>query len=431
MVSNVVHLPRPHSARSGPDPLALFIRVGRNDHRELLDLIATGERGILGFVVEAQYVARHHELIAEARRRGFHLILDPKTQPMGLPGGNTDLLTRLPWGSERHHRLSDFEATEGRSKASQIVEVAANNSFTQVLGPSHLLTGPNDPWLRRDIDSMGWTREAIDSCGANLDLVYSLALPMEVLRKDAERRALIGAIADAPCDAIWLRIENFGDNATGEKTAAYIAACRDFHERGVPVVGDHVGGLPGHAALAFGAVGGIVHGVTMQQAFRAAQWRRPATPGRGGPTWRVYLPQLDMLMKRSTAQALLRISPRVRGRYGCRNTHCCPRGVLDMIERPARHALYQRAREVEWLSETPQTIRAERYVDERVRPVSDNVAAIAGISELDETLRKIIVGKQQKMSRFRQVMAHLTEAQSTHSVAIPPPRRASGDDQGL
>ncbi|MBL8660926.1 MAG: hypothetical protein JNM75_14365 [Rhodospirillales bacterium] len=82
------------------------------------------------------------------------------------------------------------------------------------------------------------------SCGATLDLVYHLAVPMTVLPSATERRAIIAALDDAPCDAIWLKVENFGDNATGEKLAAYIDACRDFHERGVPLVGDHIGGLP-------------------------------------------------------------------------------------------------------------------------------------------------------------------------------------------
>lgn len=430
MASNVVHLPRPHQARSGPEPLALFVRVGRNDHRELLDLIATGERGTFGFVIEAQYVERHRELMTEARRRDFDLILDPKTQPMGLPGGHTAQLAALPWGVERYHNLSDFEGAEGRSRASQIVEMAARNGFTQVLGPTHLLSDPNDPWLRRDINTMAWAHDSIATSGSDLGLIYSLAVPMEVLRKRAERQALISAIADAPCDAIWLKIENFGDDATGEKTAAYIEACRDFHERGIPVVGDHVGGLPGLGALAFGAVGGIAHGVTMYQTFRAARWRRPPVRSGGGSTWRVYLPQLDMLMKPATAQALLGTSPRIRGRYSCRDTHCCPHGVRDMIDRPARHALYQRAREVEWLSGTPQTIRVARYLDERVRRVSDHVAALAGVAALDETLQKSLVKKQSDLSRFRHAMAHLAEAAPLDSVAIPPPRRAARDGRG-
>ena len=304
------------------------------------------------------------------------------------------------------------------------------NGFTQVLGPTHLLTGPNDPWLRRDIEAMGWSRDALDSSGDDLGLIYSLAVPMEVLRKRPERQALVNAIADAPCDAIWLRIENFGDNATGEKTAAYIAACSDCHELGVPLVGDHVGGLPGLGALAFGAIGGIAHGVTMQQTFRASSWRRPSVKSKGGAAWRVYLHELDMLLKPKVARELLRTSSRIRGRNACRNTHCCPRGEPDMIERPARHALYQRAREVEWLSGTPQAIRAERYLDDRVRRVSDHVAAIAGISGLAGALQKSVEKKQGEMGRFRQVMAHLTEAPPSPSVAIPPPRRSAGDHRG-
>lgn len=430
MTANVVYLPRPHQARSGPQQLALFVRVGRNDHREMLDLIATGEQGIFGFIIEAQYIDRHRELMTEARRRDFDIILDPKTQPMGLPGGHTAQLAALPWGLERHHNITDFEGAAGRTITAQIVETAVANGFTQILGPTHLLSGPNDPWLRRDIDVMGWTRDSISASETDLDLIYSLAVPMEVLRRHAERKALIAAIADAPCDAIWLKIENFGDDATGEKTVAYIDACRDFHERGIPVVGDHVGGLPGLGVLAFGAVGGIAHGVTMRQKFQAAGWRRPPISSSGGPAWRVYLPQLDMLMKPTVAQALLGRSTRIWGRYGCRDTHCCPHGVRDMIDRPARHALYQRAREVEWLSNTPETLRVVRYLDERVRPVSDDVAAMAGISGLDEKLQKSLIKKQGNVSRFRQAMAHLAEAAPPKSVAVSPQRRATRDGRG-
>lgn len=279
---------------------------------------------------------------------------------------------------------------------------------------------------------MGWTRDSISASETDLGLIYSLAVPIEVLRRPAERQALIAAIADAPCDAIWLKIENFGDDATGEKTVAYIEACRDFHERGIPVVGDHVGGLPGLGVLAFGAVGGIAHGVTMHQKFRAAGWRRPPPDAqrRGGAAWRVYLPQLDMLVKPAVAQALLGTSPRIRGRYGCRDTHCCPHGVRDMIDHPARHALYQRAREVEWLSATPQTLRVVRYLDERVRPVSDHVAAMAGITGLDGMLQRSLIKKQSNVSRFRQAMAHLAEATPSNSVAVSPQRRATRDGRG-
>lgn len=428
MAAEIIQLPRSQLTKVPVGSLAFFVRVGRNDHREMLDLIATGERGIFGFVIEAQHVDRHKELLVEGRRRNFDLILDPKTQPMALPGGHTDNLASLPWGLDRHHVLADFEGAEGRKRARQIVDLAVANDFTQVLGPAHLLTGPNDPWLRRDINLMSVVYDCIQASGTKIGLIYSLALPMDVLREWNERQAIISAISDAPCDAIWLKIENFGDDATGEKTAAYIEACRDFHDRGLPIVADHVGGLPGLGSLAFGAVGGIAHGVTMQQNFKAAHWRRPRMPGDGGPSWRVYVPQLDMLIKPAVAENLLATSARVRSRCGCRDTHCCPHGVRDMINRPARHALYQRAREIESLSNTPTTVRAAHFLEARVRRVSDDVAALAAFSGLDETLHNGLVKKQKYMGRFRQAMAHMAESLPPQSFALAPLRRSMPGD---
>ena len=312
-MSNVVSLPRPSAMRSRPDPLGFFVRVGFNDHLELLDLIATGERGIFGFVIEAHYFSRHRELITEARRRGFDVILDPKTQPMALPYGHTATLGSLPWGGERYHRLADFDVRAGRDKAARIIDFALANNFTQVLGPTHLLSGANDPWLRRDIATMGLTADEIAKSGKKVGLLYPLALPMAVFRNGEERRVILGAMADAPYDSIWVKIENFGDSATGEKTAAYIEACRDLHDRQVPIVGDHIGGLPGLGALAHGGLGGMAHGVTMQQRFSAANWRRPSEVRSGGSSWRVYIPGLDLLLKPAAAADFLN-SPRLKAK---------------------------------------------------------------------------------------------------------------------
>jgi hypothetical protein len=94
-----------------------------------------------------------------------------------------------------------------------------------------------------------------------------------------------------------------------------------------------------------------------------------------------------------------------------------------MIERPVRHALYQRAREVEQLAATAPSLRAATYMDERVRRVSDSVASIAAMPNLDADLLAGLRKKQQHMSRFRQAMAHLSEGASSESVALPPRRR--------
>jgi len=423
MSANVIRLPRPRSQRPGPEGLGFYVRVGRNDHIELLHLLGTGEEGIFGFVIEAQHIDRDQELITEARRRDLDVILDPKIQQMGFPGAHTEGLAALPWGLDRRHNITDFDGSEGQRRAAQIVEEALAHDFTQILGPTHLLNSPNDPWLRRDIAMMNWTAERIAGSGKGLDLIYSLAVPMTLLRNTAELRAVIAVLADAPCAAIWLKVENFGDDATGEKVAAYIDACRDLHERGLPLIGDHIGGLPGLGALAFGAVGGIAHGVTMQQNFRASGWRRPRVTGGFGPSWRIYIPQIDLLLKPRIARELFAASPKIKAVCGCRDTHCCPHGTSDMLDHPARHAIYQRAREIERLSVVPQSIRAGHYLDQSVRRVSDDVARIAAFPIGDAELTKGLQDKQREMSRFRQMIAHLVESGNAASVAVAPPRR--------
>lgn len=423
-MTNVIHLPRP--PRPAASGLGFYVRAGRNDHNVLMHLLATGEEGIFGLVIDAHNAGRHKELIAEARRRDLDVVLDSKVLQMGFPGALTSQLSALPWGLDRHHNVADFDGGAGATRAAQIVEAAVAGGFTQLLGPTHLLASANDQWLRRDIGMMRRTADEIARAGesAELELIYPLALPMSLLRNAAERRAIIAAIADAPCSAIWLKVENFGDDATGEKVAAYIAACRDFHERGLPLIADQVGGLPGLGTLALGAVGGIAHGVTMQQSFRAAAWRRPPSGGKGfTPVWRVYLPRLDMLLKPNAAKLLLAASPKIKAMCGCRDTHCCPHGVRDMIEHPARHAIYQRAREIERLSAVPQSVRAKYYLDQTVRKVSDDVTQLAGFPVGDEELTKSLQGKQRETSRYRQAIAHLVESTEAASVAVSPLRR--------
>ena len=425
-MSNVIHLPRVRSQRTRPEGLGLYVRVGRNDHIALLDLLATGEEGVFGFVVDAQNAKRHKELITEALRRDMDVIFDTKILQLGFPGALTEGLSALPWGLARHHNVTDFDGNAGDERAAQIVEAAVNGGFTQLLGPTHLLSSANDPWLRRDLRMMTRTSQLIAGMGKEneLQLIYPLTIPMSVLRNAAERRAIIAAVGDAPASAIWLKVENFGDDATGEKLAAYVDACRDFHERGLPLVGDHIGGLPGLGALALGGVGAIAHGITMQQGFRASSWRRPPVVGNGfGPGWRIYVPQLDVQLKSKVAERLFAASPKIRAMCGCKDTHCCPHGVRDMLNHPARHAVYQRAREIERLSAVPQSVRADHYLNQSVRKVSDDLVQVASFPFDDDDLIKVLQYKQRAMSRFRQTIAHIVERDEPASVAIAPSRR--------
>lgn len=429
---NVIQLPRPKTARSDAPEMGLFFRVGRNDHRTMLDLIAEGEKRFFGLVFEAQHTHRHRELRAEARKRGIDTILDPKTQALAMIGGHNHSIGVLPWADPtRPHRLDDFSGDSLRDIAGKIVDHAAENGYTQILGPTHFLQDHNDPWLKADIAALVAMKRHIETAGLDIELIYPLSLPIDVLREPAYRGAVVEAIRDAPFDVIWFKIDNFGADASGEKTVAYIEAARDFHQLGVPIIADYVGGLPGLGLLAFGAVGGIAHGITLYEGFKSYSLRKPpkqSNSARAIPV-RVYLPRLDMHLKKEEAQILLNASNRIKSRFGCTDTHCCS-GIKGQLERPARHFVHQRSREVDEISAMPDSVRAGSYLDNYVRRVSDDVAAISGSAALPEDMRGKLQKKQTAIGRFRGSLANLVEADRFGESAAMLPERLSERRKG-
>lgn len=337
MADNVTYLPRPRAVRPAPETLGLYLRAGRNDHKALLNLLSGGDLGCFGVVIDAVYVARHRELREQIAEHQLDAILDPQTQAAATIGGYTEALGELPWGLDRLHRVSDFAGRAGRERMAHLGDFAVTHGFTQILAPTHLLQDGGDPWLARDIEVTEWLRAHLDRNGATkTQLIYSLAVSYSAFRNRAQRRLLVEALRGVPVAAVWLKVDGFGSSSTPTAARTYISAAADFHELGIPVIGDHVGGLIGLGLLAFGAVSGMAHGVTMHERFDTSHWRKERQPGNG---WsiapRVYVRELDLMLKPAEARLLLESTARARSVFGCRDRHCCPRGIQDMIENPA------------------------------------------------------------------------------------------------
>ena len=60
-----------------------------------------------------------------------------------------------------------------------------------------------------------------------------------------------------------------------------------------------------------------------------------------------------------------------KSRFGCRVKECCPKSWQDMLDNPVRHSLVQRSLEVQRLSNVPEQHRAQRFLEETVRPTTD------------------------------------------------------------
>ncbi|MFQ5954119.1 MAG: hypothetical protein ACE5JZ_03545 [Kiloniellales bacterium] len=432
MADNVIQMSPPRAVRPAPEPLGLYVRAGRNDHIELLNLLAAGDAECFGVVFDAVHVNRHKELREQIVERRLDAILDPKTQPAATVGGYTEALGALPWGVGRPHRIDDFRGVSGRQRAEALGEFVLEQGFTQVLAPSHLLQNAADPWLARDIEAAGWLRDHLDrNGGRRIPLIYSLAIPYSVLRDRSERRSLANALRDVPAAAIWLKIDSFGSSSTPTAARSYIKACADFHTPEVPIVGDQVGGLIGLGLLAFGAVGGITHGVTLQERFDASYWRRPRARGKArSMPRRVYVRELDLMLKPSEAKLLLGSSSRARALFGCRDGHCCPRGARDMFENPVRHFLYQRIQEVARLGQVPESLRVQRFLEQYMRPATDRALAAANINWPDDAMAKKTRAHRKRLDHLRVALGKHAEANPPRSFASVPLRRAARESLG-
>lgn len=428
MNTNVTRFPmQPRSVRPAPELLGLYLRAGRNDHKVLLNLLASGSAACFGVVFDPTQIARHEELKEQVLLHRLDAILDTKAMQLALPGGHTSTLGKLPWGeAERIHTPEDFRGLAGRRLIGAIGDFAVKNGYTEVLAPTHLLRSWNDPWVSIDVESTRLLREYLDQNGGrSIPLIYPLALPYSVFRNPELRAHVIDALVDVRADAIWLKVDGFGGaRATATGARNFIAAAADFHQLGRKLVADCVGGTVALALVAFRAVGGIAHGVTLLEDFNSASLRSTKKNKAFAAQRRVYVPSIDAMLSSKEAEQLLEASPQAKAAFGCRDTHCCRRGIKDMLVDPGRHYLQQRMKEVSEISQFPEPIRPQLYMDRYLRPATDRAVQAASLSLDDEALTKKLQGNRKRLDSLRVALGTQLQKSPPQTFAVAPQTRA-------
>lgn len=423
--------PRLRLIRPAPDPLGLYIRVGHADQPTLLSFITSGDAALSGVVIDARRVLKQNELMSQALDHKLDVVLDPQTLAMGTPHGYRKTMDGLPWSAKRPHEHDDFKSsTQRRAISRAIAEFSVRHQFTQVMAPTHVLTGPDDPWLRSDVESTHELREALRELGAgNIEIIYSLALPYESFRTAAKRATILDKLDEVDADAIWLNVTGCGADGSATRITRYADAAADFQTLGKAIVADHVGGLVGLAFLAFGAVGGIAHGVTLGERFDTSNWYKPSFGTPFAQHTRVYFPTLDWHLQRVDAEKFFESSARAKAHFGCTDSHCCPRGIMGMLQHPGRHFLYQRTREVGGLSQIPESLRRQRFLEEHVRLASDR-ALLATKLNLPEALAAKAVSQSARLDKMRIELAEYVRRHRDATFARHPVTRAAREACG-
>jgi hypothetical protein len=414
----------PRGIRPVPDPFALYLRANRNDQPPLLDLLARRDAKCFGIVIEATAVKGQRELRDSAAGAKLDIILDPRTLASATLGGFSAQMGALPWGVERPHELADFAGLAGRRRVTEIAQFAISNGFTQVLAPTHLITSTQDPWLEVDLENVAHLRNALDRTGGSaVEILYVLAISYALFRDEHERANLIGALQGLPCKGLWLQIDGLGSQATAAGVRHYISAARDFKALQLPVVADGMGGLAGLAVLGFGAAGGLAHGVTFGERTDHASWKRARVSNPFGRPRRVYLKDLDLMFEPSDAESIVRSSTRASAALGCRDTHCCPRGLRDMLENPARHFLLQRMNQLAAMSQLPPNLRPNEFIDRFVRPTSDALLTASNWSLPTPEIAQRVVRQRRRMDALRIALLQDVETARQGKVILPATRR--------
>lgn len=417
------------SLNRSPKLLAHYLRLGHGCHRQLEELHDAGDLPFDRVVVDAARCTEQRDLLRALSQDGKEIVLDPNMAELSTVGGVAGQARRLPWARNTGFwRPEDMDEKTCRSAVNSIAEVAVEAGCSAVQSPSHLLLhGPNDPWLGIDLRAAELLRSSLDTLGGkNISVDYVLSINYATLRDPEARRVIINELSTIPFDHLWLRIPNFGVNSTGAMVRQYVSAVSDILERLGPqsIIADYAGGLPALAVCAFGAAGGIAHGVAEKKSFNPSLWIRPRSSSFGGRRKRIYVPNLGHYLTDQEFKQLWDVSG-ARSMLVCPDPSCCGRGKKHMVEK--RHVLRQRARQLEALSRIPELSRPEHFVHKQVEDVGRAVRSFERLRGLDQlpNLKKKVSTWSAQIDRLSGQLKQLMELRGALARSAEPRLRGS------
>lgn len=420
MSQNVVYL------HGQPSEVGHFLRIGTSGHRQLETLHGAGKMMLDRVVIEASAVARQQELIGSLAEVGAELILDTNIAELSSRGRFAGAAKTAPWANPRSVLTpDDLRPNANRDVIGHIARFAVAQGFHAVLAPTHILDGSPDPLFGVDRDATAALRKALDAeGGAAIEINYALNIKNASLRDPAQRRAFIAGLADVPYRNLWFRVSGFGADATPMGLRRYIAAMMDFLRLNRPIVADGVGGLAGMAIAAFGAAGGICHGVAEKERFDASDWHKPPKQGGGGREKRVLITGMDRLLSVKQVEALM-AAPSARKLLSCHDRSCCPCGLDDMLKDPKAHYLHQRARQIANITRVPDSRRVRHFLDHELCNTERTARNAAKLKIEDKELIDVLTRSSARLEKMQAVLEDLSKTVDGAPRALAPRRSAA------
>jgi hypothetical protein len=378
--------------------------------------------------VDAAHLDAQGDLVRLLQVAGLELVLDTNAAELATAGRYDGQCRHLPWArSDRPLIPSDFSKVATKEFAHKIARFAIERRMNAILAPTRLLQSSSDSWIGVDAACCEALRDALDAEGGRqIEVDFPLHLPLSILPDEAERAAILSVLSDLPFQNLWLRISGFGADATPIGVRRYINAARDFHRLDKPLIADCVGGLAGIALAAFGAIGGIAHGITEKERFNGREWLAKRSGRGGGGAKRILLGPIDLQLYEKDAAALLDVRG-AKALLACNDPSCCPRSVEDMLKNHRTHFLIQRSRQVMSFSNIHVHRRAKHFLDHQLAPAERAARKATRLNFQSDYLANRIRARHQRLDDLRQVLESLHEASIDSTMSPPPAFRGSMD----
>lgn len=412
--------------------IAQYMRVGFHENRRCEHLLSANKLDVKRFVIEAANFKRQADLVQMLRDGGKEIVLDTNAAELSVVGRFFGSAKDAPWAADDRPLEHDvFTPGTNRSVIDPIARFAIEKKVSAVMAPTHYLGDGQAGWFSIDVEACIALRDALDRLGGtHISIDFPLILTYAQARDPVFRQRIINGLRDVPFDYLWLRVSGFGADATGSGVERYIQSLFAFHALGRPVIADQVGGLASLAVCAFGASSGFAHGAEGKERFSATGWVNPKdrkSGGGGGKT--IYIPGLDRRLKVADARRLFDDVRTARVIFGCPDRTCC--GDIDkMLNNPEAHFLVQKGRQVQDLSDTPESLRTDRFLTEHLEQSRRAAYRATRLRKGDDAVKAKIAKASKRLDRMEEALVSLHERTGPVEFAEEAPVRMSGGSRG-
>ena len=398
-------------------PIGHAIRTGEMSYRKYGDLYAEGRLPARHVIIDASKARFQREFIRALRDGGSDVILDTKAAELSEVGRFRGIAKGAPWAPKEGDgplKPEDFHPNANTDLFGRIARSAVELGVSIVMAPTHFLRhGVDDHWLAVDRTSVTQLRLALDREGGTaIAIDYPLILPHTRLQNRMVQTKLVQELYELPFDNLILRLSGFGSNAMPLTIQHTLIAVEGLHRLDRPILLDHIGGLVGLSALAFGFVSGIAHGIGERDGFNARDWHKPPKERDGNSSFgaSIYVP-LPGLDKSFRARDLKKIASATGGRrlVACPDRGCCPRGLGPMSENPRPHIARQRFAMINRLSSVPDTLRVAHFLNVELRNAEQMARDLTRLKTGSEELDKTLAEGRKRVDRMARMYENLAD----------------------